>query len=229
MRAFNDSRRAFGSARRIQRIQMDGIKRFDLWIGVAIGLALITASWRGWADYSMTEALGFVTGLTCVYLVVRENIWNFPIGIANNIFLLVLFLNTRIYADAGLQVIYIALGFQGWYYWLYGGQNRKAAQITQASPRLLIALGIFVIIGVAGLIPVLRAIRGAVPVMDAGGTVLSLAAQYLLNRKAIENWILWIVADIIYIWLFISRDLKLTAALYFVFLCLCVAGFLNWR
>jgi len=205
------------------------MKRFDLWIGVAIGLSLITASWRRWAPYSLTETLGFVTGAACVYLVVRQSVWNFPLGIANNIFFLILFVDSRLYGDAGLQIIYIALGFQGWYYWLYGGQNRKAPRITHASPRLLVAVGSLVVIGTAGLVLVLRAARGAAPVMDAFTTVLSLAAQYLLNRKTIENWLLWIVADVIYIWLYISRDLKLTAVLYVVFLCLCVAGYLNWR
>jgi nicotinamide mononucleotide transporter len=177
------------------------MKRFDLWIGIAIGSALITASWRRWAPYSLTETLGFVTGAACVYLVVRQNVWNFPLGIANNIFFLILFVNARLYGDAGLQVIYIALGFQGWYYWLYGGQNRKALRITHASPRLIVAVGSFVVVGTAGLVLALRAARGAAPVMDAFTTVLSLAAQ----------------------------DLRLTAVLYFVFLCLCVAGFLSWR
>jgi nicotinamide mononucleotide transporter len=205
------------------------MKRYDLWIGVAIGLFLITASWRRWAPYSLTETLGFVTGALCVYLVVRQSVWNFPLGIANNIFFLILFVDSRLYGDAGLQIIYIGLGFQGWYYWLYGGQDHKALRITHASPRLLVAVGSLVVIGTTGLVLVLRAARGAAPVMDAFTTVLSLAAQYLLNRKTIENWLLWIVADIIYIWLYISRDLRLTAVLYVVFLCLCVAGFLNWR
>jgi nicotinamide mononucleotide transporter len=205
------------------------MKRFDLWIGIAIGLALIAASWLGWTAFSMTEALGFVSGAACVYLVVRQNVWNFPIGVANNIFFLVLFVNAGIYGDAGLQVVYIALGFQGWYYWLYGGQDRKAAQITRASPGLLGATGSFVVIGTAGLVLALRAARGAAPVLDAFTTILSLAAQYLLNRKTLENWLLWILADIIYVWLYISRGLRLTAVLYFVFLCLCVAGLLNWR
>lgn len=208
---------------------MATMKRFGVWISIVIGLALIAASWRGLTSYSLTEALGFVTGAACVYLVVRQNVWNFPLGIANNIFFLILFANAGLYGDAGLQVIYIALGFQGWYYWLYGGQNREAAQITHASPPLLIAIGSFVVIGATGLVLALRAAGGAAPVMDAFTTVLSLAAQYLLNRKTVENWLLWIVADIIYVWLYISRDLKLTAVLYFVFLCLCVAGFLNWR
>lgn len=208
---------------------MARMKRFDLWIGIAIGLALITASWRRWAPYSLTETLGFVTGAACVYLVVKQSLWNFPLGIANNVFFLILFVNARLYGDAGLQIVYIALGFQGWYYWLYGGQNRKELRITHASPRLLIATGSFVVIGSVGLVLALRAAGGAAPMMDAFTTVLSLAAQFLLNRKSIENWFLWIVADIIYIWLYISRDLQLTAVLYFVFLCLCVAGFLNWR
>jgi nicotinamide mononucleotide transporter len=205
------------------------MKRFDLWISIAIGLGLITASWRGLTSFGVTEALGFVTGAACVYLVVRQNVWNFPLGIVNNIFFLILFANARLYGDAGLQIVYIALGFQGWYYWLHGGRNRKAAPITHASPPLLITIGSFVTFGTAGLVLALRAAGGAAPVMDAFTTVLSIAAQYLLNRKTIENWLLWIVADIIYIWLYISRDLKLTAVLYFVFLCLCVAGFLNWR
>ncbi len=70
---------------------MARIKRLDLWLGFVVGLALITASWRQWAPYSLTETLGFVTGAACVYLVVRQSIWNFPLGIANNIFFLVLY------------------------------------------------------------------------------------------------------------------------------------------
>ena len=101
------------------------MKRLDLWIGIAIGLGLIIASWRRWAPYSLTETLGFVTGAACVYLVVRQSVWNFPLGVANNIFFLFLFVDARLYGDAGLQVVYVALGFQGWYYWLYGGQNRN--------------------------------------------------------------------------------------------------------
>jgi len=205
------------------------MKRFGLWIAIFTGLTLIAASWWQWLPYGLTETLGFVTGVACVYLVVRQSVWNFPLGIANNIFFLILFVSARLYGDAGLQIVYVALGFQGWYYWLYGGQNRKAPCVTHAPLRLLIVLGIFVIIGTTGLVLALRAAKGSAPVMDAFTTVLSLAAQYLLNRKTVENWLLWIVADIIYIWLYILRGLQLTAILYFVFLCLCIAGFLNWR
>ncbi len=172
---------------------------------------------------------GFVTGAACVFLVVRQNIWNFPLGIANNIFFLVLFGQARLFADAGLQIVYIVLGVQGWYNWLYGGKDRAALNVQRASwPLLLLTLG-FVPLGTWLLMLLLRAVNGAAPLLDALTTALSLAAQFLLNRKVIENWWLWITADVLYIYLYLTRELRLTAVLYAVFLCLCIAGVLRWQ
>src|ERR1044072_3825413 len=128
------------------------MKRLDFWLGGAASLALAYASWRAWASFGlppfrMTEALGFVTGAICVYLVVKENVWNFPIGIANGVFFLVLFTGAQLYGDAALQVVYIALGFQGWYLWLRGGENRTPLSVESASRRLLAGVGA---VGVAG-------------------------------------------------------------------------------
>lgn len=210
------------------------MKRPDWWIGGAAGLALVYASWRGWAPFglapfTMTEALGFVTGALCVYLVVKENVWNFPVGIANSAFFLALFAGARLYGDAGLQVVYIALGFQGWYLWLRGGANRTPLKVERASRRMLAGVAAFVVAGTAALTLFFRHIDDSAPFLDAFTTVLSLGAQYLLNRKAIENWWLWITADVLYIYLYFTRGLHLTAVLYFVFLCLCVAGLRRWR
>ena len=205
------------------------MKRLDFWIGIILSVLVIVASWQQWLPVPLTEALGFVTGAACVYLVVQQSIWNFPLGIANNLFFLVLFGQARLFGDAGLQIMYIVLGVQGWYNWLYGGEHRTALKITRASVRLWLVLSGFVIVATAGLVLALRAAKGAAPVLDAFTTVLSLAAQYLLNRKVIENWWLWIVADVIYIYLYIARSLRLTAVLYFIFLCLCVVGYLSWR
>lgn len=194
-----------------------------------MAILLIVASWQQWVTVPLTEALGFVTGAACVYLVVRQSIWNFPLGIANNIFFLALFWQAGLFGDAGLQIVYIVLGVQGWHQWLYGGANRTALSITRASGQLLLILTSLVIASTAVLVAALQIARGAAPVMDALTTVLSLAAQYLLNRKMLENWILWMVADMLYIFLYVSRGLNLTAALYFGFLCLCITGYLRWR
>ena len=78
------------------------MKRFDFWIGHYLSVLVIVASWQQWLPFPLTEALGFVTGAACVYLVVRQNIWNFPLGIANNIFFLVLFGQARLYRGCGI-------------------------------------------------------------------------------------------------------------------------------
>jgi nicotinamide mononucleotide transporter len=204
-------------------------KRLNFWIVGAAASALLVASWRGWVAASLTEALGFVTGAACVYLVVKENVWNFPLGIANNVFFFVLFAGARLYGDAALQVVYVALGLQGWYLWLRGGENRTPLEVGRASRRLLAGTVAFVVAGTAALTFVLRAAGDSAPLLDAFTTVLSLAAQYLLNRKALENWLLWITADVVYVYLYASRGMVLTAALFSVFLCLCVAGLRGWR
>ncbi len=205
------------------------MKRFDLWIGIILGTVVIIASWQQWLPFPMTEALGFVTGAACVYLVVQQSTWNFPLGLANNLFFLVLFGQARLFGDAGLQIVYIALGVHGWYQWLHGGEHRTALRIKRVSVQLSLVLAGLIPVATWGLVLVLRQVSGAAPVLDAFTTVLSLAAQYLLNRKMLENWFVWIVADVLYIYLYIARGLQLTAVLYGVFLCLCIAGYVSWR
>jgi nicotinamide mononucleotide transporter len=205
------------------------MRRSELAIGIILSAALIFASWQMWLPYSLTETLGFVTGAACVYLVVRQNIWNFPVGIANNIFFIILFLDARLYGDAGLQVVYIALAMHGWYWWLRGGKNHSPRKVSHASTRQLLIIAALVALGTVALTLALQSIKGSAPVLDAFTTVLSLAAQVMLNWKFIENWYAWIAADVVYIYLYLSRDLQLTAALYFLFLCLCIAGLLSWR
>lgn len=205
------------------------MKRFDVWIGTLLSTFVIIASWQQWLPVPLTEALGFVTGAACVYLVVRQNIWNFPLGLANNLFFLVLFGQARLFGDAGLQIVYIAFGVHGWYQWLYGGEQRTALKITRASLELIIVIAIMIWAMTVALMLILRAVNGSAPLLDALTTALSLGAQYLLNRKILENWFVWIVADVIYLYLYLARGLYLTAVLYAVFLCLCIAGYVSWR
>lgn len=197
-------------------------------IGLALGGALIVAAWRHWLPYSLTETLGFVTGAWCVYLVVKQSIWNFPIGIANNLFFLVLFAQARLFADAGLQIVYLVLGLHGWYAWLYGGQQNRALKLARAGKQVLALTGCAVVVATGILVLVLRWANGAAPLLDAFTTALSLGAQYLLNRKLLENWLLWILADVIYVFLYLARGLQLTALLYAVFLAMCIAGWFSW-
>jgi nicotinamide mononucleotide transporter len=176
----------------------------------------------------LTEVLGFVTGGFCVWLAVREHVATWPIGIANNAFFFVLFWQGRLFADAWLQVVYMALGVYGWWTWLRGGSQAAPRKITRTLSSEWLGIVVVVPLAVWGLREVLIAVQGAAPFWDSLTTVLSLAAQFLMCRKRLEHWFIWIAADLIYIPLYLSRDLALTAVLYFVFLVMCVVGLRQW-
>jgi nicotinamide mononucleotide transporter len=176
---------------------------------------------------SWAELAGFVTGIACVALAVMQRIETFAVGIANNVFFIVLFTDARLYADAALQVVYIALGVMGW--WVWATRAREPADVRRASTQLLLAITLGVGLATLILVPILRAAHGAAPGWDALTTSMSLGAQLLLNLKRLETWYVWIAVDIIYVPLYLSRDLNLTALVYVVFLALCIQGWRQWR
>lgn len=175
------------------------------------------------------ELLGFVTGGLCVWLTMRGHVANFPVGIANSALFLVLFTSIPFWADAALQVVFIVLGVIGWWQWLRGGVARTALVVGRASRFSLVACVVFVVAGTAVLTPTLRAGHDAAPFWDALTTALSLAAQWLLNAKKIETWWFWITADCVYIPLYVTKRLDLTAIVYVLFLGMCVGGVVGWR
>lgn len=179
-------------------------------------------SWIEWA--------GFVSGAICVLLVVREKVANFPIGIVNNVVYFVLFLQAGLYADSALQVVFLGLGLQGWYLWVRGGVQHTRLEINPLPRDKALALGIGIAIGTAVMAFVLAQYTDStLPFWDGLTTALSLGAQWLLNRKHTANWYVWIVADLLYVGVYLAKDLRLTAVLYAGFLGLCVLGLQQWK
>jgi nicotinamide mononucleotide transporter len=178
---------------------------------------------------SVAELLGFGTGAASVWLTVLARISNFPVGIANSAFFLVLFLSARLFADSGLQVVYIVLGFAGWWQWLHGGRARCRLTVARSGWQLLAACVVFAVLATWGLTVLLKHVHDIAPFWDALTTAVSLAAQFLLNCKRIENWAFWIAADLVYIPLYVVKRLDLTAIVYVLFLAMCLAGAAAWR
>lgn len=178
---------------------------------------------------SVAELLGFVTGAASVWLTVLARISNFPVGIANSAFFLVLFLSARLFADSGLQVVYIVLGLAGWWQWLHGGPRRSRLTVAASGWPLLACCAAFVAVTTWGLTVLLYVAHDIAPFWDALTTAVSLAAQFLLNCKKIETWAFWITADLIYIPLYVVKRLDLTAVVYVLFLAMCLAGLHGWR
>lgn len=175
------------------------------------------------------EVLGFMSGALCVWLVARQNVWNWPVGIANNVAFLILFWASGIYADASLQVIYLALAVYGWWAWVRGGQARTKLTVSRTTRNQWLGLAVLGVAGTTGLTLLLHAVTDStVPLPDATTTVLSLLATWGQARKKLESWWLWIAADVIYVPLYAYKDLWLTSALYVGFIALCVFGLRSW-
>jgi nicotinamide mononucleotide transporter len=176
------------------------------------------------------ELIAVAFGLVSVYLSARERIASWPTAIVNVAIFFVLFWRARLYADAVLQLVYLGLSVYGWYEWLFGGAQHTRLRVSRASRRLwMVLVPLFLVVGV-GLGALLdRYTDSPVPYFDAMLTSASLVAQWMMTRKLLENWLIWIAADLVYVPLFIQRDLPLTAVQYAVFLALAAMGYRGWR
>lgn len=179
---------------------------------------------------SLVEVAGFVTGLACVLMAARISVWNFALGIANGLCFLVIFAQAQIYANAGLQVVFIGLGISGWLGWLRGRRDDGSVAV-RPTPRLAWVVGVPATVAVAGALYALLTATAASqqPVWDAATTATSLLAQVLLNRRWVGTWVVWIVTDVALVGLYAGVQLWLTAALYAVFTGVAVSGLLTWR
>lgn len=202
---------------------------FTHWLDALVAPLNVVLFHFGQDAVTWAELLGFATGALCVWLTVKFNIWNFPIGIANNVFFLVLFWTAHLYADASLQIVYLVLAFIGWWEWLHGGERRGQRPMGRASRREVGALLALVVPATWGLTVLLSAAHDIAPFWDALTTALSLAAQWLLNLKKLQNWYLWIAADVVYVPLYFVKVLYLTGIVYVLFLSMCLLGLRAWR
>lgn len=186
--------------------------------------------WLAANGSSATELLGFITGVLNVYLVTRENIWSWPLGVLNALLYVVVFARAGLYSDTGLQVVYFVLSFYGWWHWLRGGPERGAVVVTRTSAKLALILATLGLACWMLVFTITSRIPGSkLPLLDAALAVSSLIAQWMMTRKLLENWALWIALDVVYVGVFVMRGLRLTALLYAVFLILAIIGHIKWK
>ncbi len=140
------------------------------------------------------------------------------------------FVTAGLYGDASLQIVFIAISIYGWLYWLRGGEAHHEAPITRLPWQGHIATLAFVALATWALASVLQTwLHSTVPLWDGLTTSLSLGAIFLQSRKYLDNWYYWIVADVIYVPLYVAKGLPLTGLLYVIFIPMCLAGIITWN
>lgn len=176
------------------------------------------------------EILGFLTGAICVYLNTRQNVLGWFFGIINAVLYAAVFWQVRLYADMGLQGYYFFTSIYGWWMWMYGGKSHDGVRVTNTPVKLYTVFSIiFVAVTLSWGFLLGRFTDASLTYADSALTIASLIAQWMMARKYLENWIIWIVADASYVVMYFYKDLHLTAILYFIFLLLAIMGYVQWK
>ncbi|MGD9978651.1 MAG: nicotinamide riboside transporter PnuC [Bacteroidales bacterium] len=187
-----------------------------------------------WLINNYIELLGATIGLIYLYFEIKQKIWLWPLGIATSVLYIYIYFVSKFYADMGLQVYYLIISIYGWYHWLRGNvadpSSTKPLPVTRITFRLIvtltsISLSLFVILWFV----LDRYTDSPVPVGDAFTTSLSIAATWMLARKIIEHWWVWVVVDGVSMGLYIYKGLYPTTVLFAFYTILSVVGYYQWK
>lgn len=175
------------------------------------------------------ELISFILAVITVLLNIRQTHWAWLFSIISSATYGIVFFDARLYGDAGLQAVFIAVSVWGWYQWLYGGSRHDALRVGRLSGAGWRASIAGWLAGFALLAAFLSNWTNTdVPYADGFLTAGSLLGQLLLSRKKLENWHVWIAVDVLYVGLYVYKGLILTAILYAVFVVLAIIGLRTW-
>ena len=176
------------------------------------------------------EIVAATFGLINVVLIIRRSMWNYPFGIAMVILYCWIFYEARLYSDALLQIFFLVIQVFGIFWWLKGRDDTGLVMARDLSPQSAGMAAMIAMIGTAALGYSMNTwTDAALPYWDACTTVLSVIAQILMARRYLQSWLVWITVDVLAIGIYLTKDLTPTAALYALFLCLSIAGYLRWK
>jgi nicotinamide mononucleotide transporter len=182
-----------------------------------------------WHHQNWLEVSGVVTGLLCVYLAAVNNIWNWPIAIVSVGIYIFIFFDARLFADMGLQVYFLITNIYGWYYWSNKPANESKIPVALITRRELFISAVAVVVFTVILGSILKYTPASYPYIDSFCAACSLVAQVFLARKVLENWLIWIFVDIIYVGVYIFKGLNLTAIMYGIYVAIALLGYIDWR
>ncbi|MCC5861844.1 MAG: nicotinamide mononucleotide transporter [Gammaproteobacteria bacterium] len=191
----------------------------------------MTEALAGWlAATSLWEVAGVVLAIAYLLLAVRQSLWCWYAALGSTLIYLFVFADARLYMESALQLFYMAMAVYGWVQWRHGGPRGTGRQVG-LWPAWAHGTAIACVLVLAWLSGWLltRYTAAELPYVDAFTTWASLVATWMVARKLLENWVYWFVIDAVNIYLYLSRELYLTALLFVAYLVIIVFGFLAWR
>lgn len=178
---------------------------------------------------SLLEWVGVISAFICIYLAAKEHILNWPVSIISAGVYAVVYYQYKLYGDSFLQLYFVSTAIYGWYYWLKRKRHHEEPIVSFGLKGWLLTFSSVVVLTILLSLFLDNYTNTDVPYADGFCTAMSFVAQFLMTRKILQNWILWIIVDICYVPLLLYKGLASTAVLYAVLIVLAIIGYLDWR
>lgn len=188
-------------------------------------------------DTTLLELIAVIAGIGSVWYAKKENILVYPVGIISVVIYVYICFNARLYADAGINFFYFLMSVFGWYNWTRKSSSTGILQITSNSPRQQVIYVIATMISFVAIISLIWVFNSDdhaymssyVPWVDSVTTAIFFVGMLLMALKRIENWVYWIIGDLISVPLYFSKGLVFTSFQYAVLLVIAIMGYLEWK
>jgi len=185
-----------------------------------------------WLLSNKIELLGAILGILYIVFSIKQNILTWPTGLLTSLLYIVVFFKSGLYATMGLQVYYVFISIYGWYFWLKGKKtdNKSQLPVQTVNKKLWVKIGLFSILIYAAIsFMLIKYSDSEVPYLDSLTTSLSIVATWMLAKKYIEQWIIWIFADLVSSGLYIYKNLWPTVVLFIIFTIMAILGYIEWK
>jgi nicotinamide mononucleotide transporter len=185
-----------------------------------------------WLVGNKIEVLGAILGIAYIFFSIRQNILTWPTGLLTSVLYVFVFFQSKFYADMGLQVYYVFISIYGWYFWIKGKNTDSGEKVpVRVTPRKLLILLAFITLFLYLLLLfiLIKMTDSDVPYMDSLTTALSITATWMLARKYIEHWLIWIFIDLVSSGLYIYKNLWPTVVLFGIYTVMAIFGYLKWK
>ena len=179
---------------------------------------------------SYLELIAVTFGMACVWFMKKESLLVFPTGIVNVLIYVYIFFGARLYANAAINCFFFIMSMYGWYNWTRKDSSDGTLRITRCSrPELFLNAIAIIVFFIIIRVVLVHYTESRIPSWDAITTAVYIIAQWMLSRKKLENWILWIAADTVMIGLCFWEGLYFSSFQYLVFTIIAILGFREWK
>ncbi len=187
----------------------------------------------GWIIDNHFELIASALGFVAIFLQIKQNVWYWLVSIVMVSMYIYIYIDAKLYADMSLQVYYLVVSFYGWYLWLFGNhQNHHSSpiKVSSTTPKMfgvLLAIMAILFFVVAWILSAFT--NSDLPYWDSFTTALSFVATWMLAKKILENWLIWVVVDAVSVGIYIYKGLYPTAVLFLFLTILAVVGYRKWK